>query len=52
MYTKTIQNTKFVCILYAEIIQIKIFEDNEGTSNFLHTFKNSTNYTKLVQISD
>ena len=33
MYTKIIQNTKFVYILYAKIVQIKILHDNECTKN-------------------
>ena len=33
MYTKTIQNTKFVYSLHAKIVQIKILFDNECTKN-------------------
>ena len=33
MYTKIIQNTKFVYILYTKIVQIKILHDNECTKN-------------------
>ena len=33
MYTKIIQSTKFVYILYTEIAQIKLFYDNECTKN-------------------
>ena len=33
MYTKIIQNTKFVYILYTKIVQIKILYGNECTEN-------------------
>ena len=33
MYTKTIQNTKFVYILYTNIVQIKVLYGNECTRN-------------------
>ena len=33
MYTKIIQNTKFVYILHKKIVQIKILYDNERTKN-------------------
>ena len=33
MYTKIIQNTKFVYILYTKIVQIKILYDNQCTKN-------------------
>ena len=33
MYTKFIQNTKIVFILYINIVQIKILHDNEYTKN-------------------
>ena len=33
MYTKIIQNTNFVYILYTKIVQIKILHDNECTKN-------------------
>ena len=33
MYTKIIQNTNIVYILYTEIVQIKILYDNECTKN-------------------
>ena len=33
MYTKIIQNTKFVYILYTKIVKIKISYDNECTNN-------------------
>ena len=33
MYTKVIQNTNFVYILYTKIAQIKILYDNECTKN-------------------
>ena len=33
MYTKIIQNTKFVYLLYTKIVQIKISFDNERTKN-------------------
>ena len=33
MYTKTIQNTKFVYILYTKIVQLNILYDNECTKN-------------------
>ena len=33
MYTKNIQNTKFVYILYTKIVQIKILYNNECTKN-------------------
>ena len=36
MYTKIIQNAKFVYILYTKIVQIKILYDNECTKN-VHT---------------
>ena len=36
MYTKIIQNTKFVYILYTKIVQIKILYDNECTKNVHH----------------
>ena len=32
-YTKIIQNTKFVYILYAKLVQIKILYNNECTNN-------------------
>ena len=33
MYTKIIQNTNIVYILYTKIVQIKILYDNERTKN-------------------
>ena len=33
IYTKIIQNTKLVYILYTKIVQIKILYDNECTKN-------------------
>ena len=33
MYTKIIQNTNIVYILYTKIVQIKILYDNECTKN-------------------
>ena len=36
MYTKIIQNAKFVHILYTTIVQIKILYDNECTKKLYH----------------
>ena len=50
MYTKTIQNTKFVYILYAMIVQIKISDGNECTRNVHQIPKNiPTNSYILLQ---
>ena len=54
MYKKIIQNTKFVCILYTKIGQIKTLYDNEctykkATSHFYYIYKKCTKCTKLVQ---
>ena len=55
MYTKIIQNTNFVYILYTKIVQIKILYHNECTKN-IHQIpticEKCTNCTKLVQSSD
>ena len=56
MYTKIIQNTKFVYILYTKIVQIKILYDNECAKKlyitFLHIYEKCTKCIKLVQSLD
>ena len=47
MYTKIIQNTKFVYILYKKIVQMKILYNNECTKN-LHRI--STYKQKLYKL--
>ena len=49
MYTKIMQNTKYVYILYTKIVQIKILYDNECTEKLHHI---STLLYKLVQSLD
>ena len=49
MYTTIIQNTKFVCILYDKIVQIKILYDNKCTRNVhqIPTYKLFKNFLKF-----
>ena len=53
MYTKIVQNIKFVYVLYLKIVQIKTSFDNECTRNVhqIHTYiyKKCTTCTKLGQ---
>ena len=57
MYTKIVQSTKFVYILYTKIVQIKILYDNvwnvqKSYIPFLHIQKKFTKCTELVQSLD
>ena len=42
MYTKFIQNTKIVHILYTKIVQIKTVYDNEYTKMYIHPISTYT----------
>ena len=42
MYTKFIQNTKIVYILYTKIVQIKTVYDNEYTKMYIHPISTYT----------
>ena len=54
MYTKIIQDTKFVYIWHKKVVQTKIQFDNEKINvqemyiKFLHIYKKCTNYTKPI----
>ena len=54
MYTKIIQNTKFVYILYTKIVQIKILYHNECTRNvhqiLTYIQKNIQNIQNLYKV--
>ena len=52
MYKKITQNTKFVCILYTKIVQIKTLYDNECTKKLHHisTTKNVQNVQNLYKV--
>ena len=55
MYTKIIQNTTFLYILYTKFVQIKILYDNERTKNVhqIPTYiQKCINCTKFEQSSD
>ena len=47
MYTKIIQNTKFVYVLYTKVVQIKTLYDNECTKNEHHV---STYMQKMYKL--
>ena len=58
MYTKTIQNTKFIYILYTKIVQIKICMIMNVQKSYIaftqkiNIYKKCTKCTKLVQSLD